>query len=872
MYETQLYSEETRLAVKIAQSIAKEYHNAEFSAGHLLQGILHNDVGLASYLASIGTDIHYLRDWAEIRIEMYPKAGVIAGTPSGDTSVMKIFEVADVARLKLSEDTLTPLCVLVAMTKPGVAFTEEQLKSFPLTETELLQANIKEQESIEQAINPGASSASSHAATTGNALLKFCVDKTALAREGKVDPIVGRERETRMIAEILGRRTKPNVIVVGDPGVGKTALIDGFALDIVAGKVPAQLQNAIVFELDIGSLIAGASYKGEVEERLKSIIAEVKQFDKAILFIDEIHALLDSNGAMGNSAANLLKPELARGELTVIGATTNDEYRQYIEKDEAFSRRFERLQVDEPDIETAYRMMQVLLPLYIEHHKVQIEDKAIWDCIRLAKRYIKDRRLPDASIDLMDRTMAAIKLLNETSKTELSELVEELDRLSGKSKAIAQEGEALLKEVVKKIDASEVLKVIDSIETEAVKDPKKQLQDLQWFYRQCKNRLSPILLSQNDDETDVSEFKQAEEYETYLRKYLADLDIIADTKKEIVAGTDVAAVVARRTGIPLGKIQTREREKLLNMEAELKRRVVGQDHALKVLAEAILESRAGLTKAGQPIGSFFFSGPTGTGKTELAKTLAEFLFNDENALIRFDMSEFKEEHSAALLYGAPPGYVGYEQGGLLVNKIRQQPYAVVLFDEIEKAHRSVFDIFLQLLDEGKITDKLDREGDFSNAIILFTSNIGSKWIEEQFAKGIIPASNDILDLMGGHFRPEFLGRITEIVPFRPIGEDVLLRIFEIQTGSLLKMLAKQGITLNMTDEVKAHIAELGFNPKYGARPLKSMIRAQLRRPISRMIIAAKVGKGSIINLSLNEDKSLKWDITDTPATEEAEKN
>lgn len=825
MTPTLTYTEEVKRAIKIAQSLAREYKNPQFSPAHLLLALMHNDIGLASYLGAMGQDVNYLKDWAEVRIESEPKSSSVSEEPPGDNKISLIFEAADVVRMKLGEEVLSPLSLLASLCKPNIAFTKDQLKTLSLTEQELIQAHLDDS-AVGSAVAPSSSNgkaksgAKSSKKGSGGALLKYCVDKTSKAREGRIDPIVGRDKEVRSIAEILGRRTKPNVIVVGEPGVGKTALIDGFALNIIAEKVPNRLKNALVFELDVGALIAGASYKGEVEDRLKSIIAEVKQLDKAILFIDEIHMLLDKNGSMGNSAANLLKPELARGELTVIGATTLDEYRQYIEADEAFSRRFELLKVDEPDETTAYRMMKTLMPFYSEHHGIEIEDEAIKEAVRLAKRYIKDRRLPDASIDLMDQTMAAIKMMDETSITELDNLKEELTELND--------------------------------------NDKMDLSDFRWFLKQVQGKVSPVLLSQLEDETKPEQIEDSKVLAEYIGKTIESLKSLADQKKERVGKSEIAAVVAHKTGIPLGKVQSGERERLLNMEESLKKRVVGQDHTLKAMSEAILESRSGLTKAGQPIGSFFFLGPTGTGKTELAKSVAEFLFNDENALIRFDMSEFKEEHSAALLYGAPPGYVGYEEGGLLVNKIRQQPYAVVLFDEIEKAHASVFDIFLQILDEGKLSDRLGKEGDFSNAIILFTSNIASDFIMESFNNDEVPASNVLMEKMAGYFRPEFLARLTEIVPFAPISENVVELIFDIHLGKLLKALNQQGITLNISPEAKTELAHSGFNQKYGARPVKGVIRNKIRRPISRMIISGAVKKGSVIELSLKEDKELDW--------------
>lgn len=832
MLSTLTFSSDLKRAIQIAQSVAKENQHATFSPGHLLKGLLHNDIGLSSVLATWEIDIHYLRDWADIRVEKYPKSARLDGVARGDAQAQAVFEVSDVIRMKLGEEEVSPLAVLVAIARPGVGFQKDQLKSFPLTETELLEKAMADA-GIQSVVSPSANNTASKGTSSttsvgGNAgakaLFKYCADKTAIARDGKLDPIIGRDKETRMTVEILGRRTKPNVIIVGEPGVGKTALVEGLAQLIVAGQVPGHLQNAYLFQLDMGALIAGASYKGEIEDRLKNIIAEVKQYERALLFIDEIHVLMDpQSGAMG--LVNLLKPELARGELTVIGATTLDEFRKFMEPDEAFARRFELVKVEEPDETTASRMVGKVVPLFEDHHQIKVADGTIVETVRLARRYIKDRRLPDAAIDLIDRTMAAMKLMSETTQSEIDFLRNELTNLR---------------------------------ELHSTGDPILFIQELRWFERQLHHRLSPILLGQLEEETELAQMELPEAVADYLTDLLIKLETLGGQKKETVEKHDVAAVVAHKTGIPLGKLQSKEREKLLLLDEHLKKRVVGQDHATKVIADAILENRSGLSRPGQPIGSFFFSGPTGTGKTELAKTMADFLFNDEKALIRFDMSEFKEEHSAAVLYGAPPGYVGYEEGGLLVTKIKQQPFAIVLFDEIEKAHPSVFDLFLQILDEGTLHDRLGREGDFSNAIILFTSNIGADWIVEQFGKGKIPASNDILDLMTRHFRPEFLGRLTEIIPFSPITESAVINIFNIQLKPLEKLLDKQGITLQIDDEARKALALEGFTPKYGARPIRGVIRNRIRRPLSRMIVSGELTKGSQVTLKLGENGEFEW--------------
>lgn len=816
-------NESLKFAIEISQSLAKEYHNEYFYPAHLLRSLMHKDAGLKPFLQSVSQDIGYITEWAEVRMEEYPKTSKAKDNITGDNSVKAVFEEADHIRIKLGFDQITPICVLAAISKPGIAFSSEQLKSFPINEKDILSTYVKE-EGLQQAVKGEEDNINSPSPGTG-ALYKYCVERTGLAREEKTDPIIGRDKEIRMMMEILCRRTKPNVVITGDAGVGKTALIDGLAMDIVNNKVPGQLANSLIFELDLGTLIAGASYKGEIEDRLKNIIKEIKQFDKAILFIDEIHILLDSKGSIGAGVANLLKPELARGEITVIGATTNDEYRKFIEPDQAFTRRFEILNVPEPSIESAIKMLTRLSPKFEFHHKLKIDKNAIIECVRLSKRYIKDRRLPDAAIDILDRTMAAIKLMVDTNEKDLNELKQEIEKLEA---------------------------------DDTLSEPEK-LSEYQWINGLLQNKISPVLLGKLEDSSQTDKFETSQEFESYLRGTIEKLFEITVVKKDDVTKDDIASVVSYKTGIPLGKIQAQEKEKLLNMGSYLKKKVIGQDHAVKLLSESILESRSGLNKQGQPIGSFFFMGPTGTGKTELAKSLADFLFNDEKAMTRFDMSEFKEEHSAALLYGAPPGYVGYEEGGMLVNKIRQKPYSVLLFDEIEKAHASVFDTFLQILDEGHMHDRLGKEGDFSNALIIFTSNIGSEWIAEQFEKGEIPTSNKLMEIMTKYFRPEFLARLTEIVPFAPISEKSIVRIFEIQMKGLLESLDKQGIKLEISDDAKEYLSLNGFTPKYGARQISAVIRNQLRRPISKYIIAGELKKGNTIKVNLDKEE-LKWVI------------
>ena len=814
-------NESVKTAIRIAQSVAREYGNEHFSPAHLLKGLIHREVGIQSFINYLGKDLSYFDEWTEVRIDDYPKNGSPAEI-TGDEDIPNVFEEADNIRIKLGLLEINPICVLAALAKPGIGFKSEQLKSFPIRENEILDIYLKGEE-VMSSIAPEFHESSEVKGLTN--LHKYCIDKTALALDQKLNDVVNREKEVRMMIEILGRHSKPNVMIIGDAGVGKTALVDGLARRIIDRNVPSYLEGAIIYELDTGNLIAGATYKGEIEDRLKNIIKEIRTLDRAILFVDEIHTLLDSK--QGNAgAAAILKPEMSRGDLTLIGATTIDEYRKLIEPDHAFNRRFEVLQMEEPDTDSATRMVQSVVDRYANYHKLKVSDEAIGECVRLAKRYTKDRKLPDSAIDLLDRTMSATKMINETAQKDLLEFTKQLAAIE-ENKEIPGE---------------------------------KAFKELQFIWFSMQNKLSPILLGILTDETNVDELDSYEELNNFIHRSLDTLREFAKNKIETIDAHEIAAVISNKTGIPIGKIQSQEKERLLTMDEILKRRVVGQDHAVRALIDAILESRSGLNKQGQPIGSFFFLGPTGTGKTELAKALAEALFNDEKAIIRFDMSEFKEEHSAALLYGAPPGYVGYEEGGLLVNKIRQQPYAVVLFDEIEKAHQSVYDIFLQIMDEGKLHDRLGKEGDFSNSLVIFTSNVGSEWLIEQLNEGKMPGNTQLMEVMGRYFRPEFLARLSEIVPFSPINENMLLQIFNIQLRSLNAALEKQGIELEIDEATRRLLAGKGFTPKYGARQIAGVIRNHLRRPISRFIISGKITKGQKLSVAVNEQQELIWNV------------
>jgi ATP-dependent Clp protease ATP-binding subunit ClpB len=804
--------------IAIAQQKAREYTQENFSGGHLLYGILQDEESIPSFLQQTSKDLYKLRSWAEFRIAHYPKSTRFVENPFPDSAAKAAFKEADRIRSKNFGPKITPLHLLEALCTPDIAFTTEQLKRFPLSLREFEGAVEKVEVSRTLATGDDESSANKSLA---RALEKYCNDISVRARQGKIDPVIGRDKELKQLIEILGKRLSPNVLIIGESGVGKTAVVGGLALDILNNKVPSNLKDATIFELDVnGQLVAGA-YKGEVEQRLKEVLKAIKEYSgKAILFIDEIHVLLDESSAVGSGAVNLLKPELARGELTVIGATTQVEYRKFIESDEAFKRRFTVLKIEEPTEPLAIEMLKGLVPRFEKHHGLQLAHEAVQEAVTLASRYLRDKNLPVSAIEVIDYAMSAVKVMNDTSGNELEQLENEW------------------KELTKTDDRQSSTQISNE------------------FKNKVESRLSQILISKlTQYQGDGTKFDWTSRLEQ-LRLWTAQ-------KKETVEKEDITAIVSYLSGIPLGKIQSTEQEKLKNLESAFRKRVIGQDHALSTVSDALRRSRAGINEANKPAAVFFFLGPTGTGKTELAKAIAEGLFSDENALIRFDMSEFKEEHSVALLYGSPPGYIGYKEGGLLVNKIRQKPYSVLLFDEIEKAHQSVYDVFLQILDEGIVHDKLDRKGDFTNAVVIFTSNVGAEKITAKFQKGDIPDEEFLKDVIQstGKFRPEMLGRTMDIIPFAPITKEVASKILELHLNNFKLLLEKQQIGLELSDEAKQELLQSGFSPTYGARPLKETIRKRLGNSISNKIICGEVRPKDIVRLGWeNVTREFKWDI------------
>ncbi len=797
-------------AIRIATAIAKEYHHPQYTPAHLLRACLHKETSLAPALHQMNIDVYYLEEWAEVRLDEMPRASRIPDEPEPDEAAAAVLnEAVSIAQDSDSEPDAWSL--LIALCTPGVGFSYEQLKTFPFTRDQLINAGKQGKE------NNTANTAAPGAIKPG--ALKYVYRITDPQLLKTFHPVIGRDGEIRAVTEVLTRKDRASMLVIGEGGVGKTALAEGLARAIVQKQVPLQLQASEIYALDYGAFIAGAAYKSELEDRLLQIIQQLKQTGRHILFIDNLHSLLDKQSGAG--MANVLKAALGKGEIILVGTTTPEGFRKLIEPDAILRHRFETITLPEPDETLAAKMISAVAPVYESFYQLNVSPEGIQEAIRLSKRYLKERSLPDSAVNLLDRTMAAVRAMEDTSQPLLKTLEEEFTALNSKESLLAE--------------------------------------DLHWFYRQMKERLGVLLSSRLHTDIDLHKIPAIPELQSALQQLLEQLASIAGTRQEAVTPVDLATMIAAITGIPLGKVQSQERERLINMEAQLRKRVVGQDHALKAVADAILESRSGLSRPGQPIGSFFFLGPTGTGKTELAKSLADFLFQDERSMIRFDMSEFKEEHAAALLYGAPPGYVGYEEGGLLVNKIRQQPYAVVLFDEIEKAHPSVFDIFLQIMDEGKLHDRLGKTGDFSNALVLFTSNIGSEAIARSFQEGVIPASQQLMELMARHFRPEFLGRLTEIVPFGPIQAANVEKIFDIHLQHLLQLLEQQQISFTVTANARRHLALMGYSPQYGARPLREVIRGQLRMPLSRRIIDGSLRKDMTVTLDIKNEQ-LDWTI------------
>ena len=810
-----IFNEEVYSALDFAKKYAAENHNAEYGAAHLLKAILHRDLSLLKELETMKKDVFFIEEWAEVRIDDFPKS-LKPADPEPDESIDKITQEADEIRDVLGRDEIDLYCIMTALATPGVGFNFDQMKSFPISRGELL---------AESAEKPTTEEAQEAAQASIKYLYKYCKDKLLQAKKQPKN-IVAREKEIKEIEEIICRFSKPHVLLQGYSGVGKTALIEGFINLVVKKQVPDKLAKTKIYELDLGTFIAGASYKGEIEDRLKKILHELKTFPQTILIIDGIHLLLDKNSDNAG-ISSILKSELADSSgLTLIAATTVDEYTKKIEKDENLSGMFEVLKVEEPTEEQAFRIIKSALQSYLKHHEIEVSDESISESIRLSKRYLKEKSLPESALSLLDRTMSVIKTAGISFLKEKESLTEKLQKIKENSE--------------------------------------NQKLELKWFWEDLSQKAQYLLIQEGNLNENFENFSE-EGTINYFENLLEKLSKIAETKKDQIEPIDLDAVVAQKTGIPLGKLQSEEKDRLQNMENILRRRVVGQDYAIQVVTEAVLESRSGLSKAGQPMGSFFFLGPTGTGKTELAKALADFLFQDEQAIIRFDMSEFKEEHSAALLYGAPPGYVGYEEGGQLTEAVRKKPYSVVLLDEIEKAHPDVFNILLQIMDDGFVTDSLGRKIDFRNTIIIMTSNIGTRELKD-FGDGVgfgtaakksssdVRAKTTIENALKKAFAPEFLNRIDDIIVFNSLGKEDISKIIDIELEKVYERLEKLGYHVELSAEAKEFITEKGWDKDFGARPLKRAIQKYIEDSIAEEIINAGIQEGNRLLIDLNEAK------------------
>ncbi len=844
-------------AIQKAVEIANRNSNQSIETLHLLKGVIGVDGSVVEFLFNkLGANVTILNSSIDREIDMLPK--VSGGEPYLSRECNEVLIKAEEYSKKSGDQFVALESIIMAMVvvKNRVA---QFLKDAGVTEKGLGQA-------IDE-LRKGKKANDASAEQTYNALLKYAINLNERARDGKLDPVIGRDDEIRRVLQILSRRTKNNPILIGEPGTGKTAIAEGLAHRIVRGDVPENLKRKEIFSLDMGALVAGAKYKGEFEERLKAVVNEVIHADgEIILFIDEIHTLVGAGkgeGAM--DAANILKPALARGELRSIGATTLDEYQKYFEKDKALERRFQIVMVDEPDEANTISILRGLKERYENHHKVRIKDEAIIAAVQLSSRYITDRVLPDKAIDLMDEAAAKLRLEVDSVPEELDEISRKIKQLEIEREAIKRENDnaklevlnrqiANLKEEEKHFSAKwnsekELVNKIqqNKIDIEHLKYEAERAEREGDYGKVAEIRYAKI----------VGKEKEIAEIQEHLKTLQGDDAMI----KEEVTSDDIADVVSRWTGIPVTKMLQSEREKLLNLEEELHNRVVGQEEAITAVSDAVRRSRAGLSDPKRPIGSFIFLGTTGVGKTELAKALAEYLFDDENMMTRIDMSEYQEKFSVTRLIGSPPGYVGYDEGGQLTEAIRRKPYSVVLFDEIEKAHPDVFNTLLQVLDDGRLTDNKGRLVNFKNTIIIMTSNIGSSLIRENFEKidgnnreEIIEKSkNEVMELLKQSVRPEFLNRIDDIIMFAPLNEEEIGEIVSIQLNSVKKLLAQNGITLNFTPEAVKFIAHEGYDPQFGARPVKRVIHRNVLNHLSKELLAQKIDRSKPIIIDVNED-------------------
>ncbi|WP_442266666.1 ATP-dependent chaperone ClpB [Tenacibaculum sp. ZS6-P6] len=844
------YTIKSQETVQLAQQITQEYNHNQIENEHFFKALLQVDKNVLPYiLKKLNVNIDLVSQVLEKQLESFSKVNGVDIMLSREAN--KTLNEASIIAKKMNDEYVSVEHLVLAIFK-----SKSQIAQF-LKDQGVNEKNLKA--AIEE-LRKGNRVTSQSAEESYNALNKYAKNLNQLAQDGKLDPVIGRDEEIRRLLQILSRRTKNNPILVGEPGTGKTAIAEGLAHRIIKGDVPENLKDKQIYSLDMGALIAGAKFKGEFEERLKAVVKEVTSSEgDIVLFIDEIHTLVGAGGGQGAmDAANILKPALARGELRAIGATTLDEYQKYFEKDKALERRFQKVMVDEPDTESAISILRGIKEKYETHHKVRIKDEAIIGAVELSQRYITSRFLPDKAIDLMDEAAAKLRMEINSKPEELDVLDRKIMQLEIEIEAIKRENDDLklkslnadlanLKEERNDINAKwqSEKSVVDTIQ--------KLKTDIEDY------KLEAEKAERNGDYGRVAELRygKIKEAQEALEQQQETLINESDNAliKEEVTYDDIAEVVAKWTGIPVTKMLQSEREKLLRLEDELHKRVVGQEEAIEAVSDAVRRSRAGLQNPNKPIGSFLFLGTTGVGKTELAKALASYLFDDENAMTRIDMSEYQERHSVSRLVGAPPGYVGYDEGGQLTEAVRRKPYSVVLLDEIEKAHPDTFNILLQVLDEGRLTDNKGRVADFKNTIIIMTSNMGSHIIQEKYEtmNGAIEASMDlakeeVLGLLKQSVRPEFLNRIDDIIMFTPLSKDNIKSIVRLQLNHIKKMISAQNITLDATEQAITHLAEKGFQPEFGARPVKRVIQKQVLNLLSKEILAGKISNDSLILL------------------------
>ncbi len=845
-------------AIEKATQIAADYQHQAIETTHILKGMLSTDENVVPYiLKKLNLNLNVINQTLDSILLSYPK--VNGGNPYLTSDANKALLNANNYLKEFGDEFVSVEHLLLGILSVNDT-ASKLLKDNGVTEKEL-KAVIKE-------LRKGSKVNSQTAEDTYNALNKYARNLNDLARSGKLDPVIGRDEEIRRVLQILSRRTKNNPILIGEPGVGKTAIAEGLAHRIVNGDVPENLKTKQLYSLDMGSLIAGAKFKGEFEERLKSVVKEVISSEgDVILFIDEIHTLVGagaSEGAM--DAANILKPALSRGELRAIGATTLKEYQKYFEKDKALERRFQVVMVEEPDTLDAISILRGLKERYEVHHKVRIKDEAIIAAVELSQRYITDRFLPDKAIDLIDEAASKLRMEINSVPEELDEIERRIRQLEIEREAIKRENDkeklSHLNEIIANLsDERNTLKSKWQAEKEIVEKIQQRINDIESY------KFDAEQAERSGDYGKVAEIrygriKDAEKDVVDLKSKLSELQVESAMINEEVGSEEIADIVSRWTGIPVSRMLQSEKEKLLNLEEELHKRVVGQEEAIEAISDAIRRSRAGLQDTKRPIGSFIFLGTTGVGKTELAKALAEFLFNDENALVRIDMSEYQERHTVSRLIGAPPGYVGYEESGQLTEAVRRKPYSVVLLDEIEKAHPDVFNILLQVLDEGRLTDNKGRTADFKNTIIIMTSNLGSHIIQERInemdlvlkEKELEEIKSEIFDLLRKTIRPEFLNRIDEIIMFKPLTLDEIKQIVVLQINNLKEMLEKNNIKIEVTDYAINHLAQLGYDPQYGARPLKRIIQKKVINELSKQLLSGKVSNDSEILLDMFDEE------------------